>query len=402
MISTNSLWRFNTDETALIFDTGEDILTDYKNLFSQLFPNLSLEPNTPQMQLIAFLAETDAVTIKEFAKLVNFFFNGGSGGMLDIWAWNMFRAKRKDAVFGYATITAYGVVGTQIPSGFKVSDGTQIFQTDKDYEIGINGKVDMLVTATEINEQTALANTITTQITPIPGVERVTNQSASIAGIAKETDTAFYRRCITYNSLYKNSSFRSIMANVAEVSGVTKINGYENPTSGEVVFKGETFTPHSFGIVCIGGNDREIAEVIRKTKSIGSYAQGTTAINFTDEKYQTISTFRFYRAVSAPLKFSVRARLYKQSPNAYEQIIKDGLKLFVDNLEIGDYFTQPQVAQFLNNYISGFDIVDLQIAFKNSTLGYAPVVMTFLQNATIAEGDIEITYELAENEIQRV
>ena len=402
MISINSLWRFNTDETALIFDSGEDILNDYKELFKQLFPNISLEANTPQMQLIAFLAETDSVTIKEFAKLVNYFFNGGSGEMLDIWAWNLFRAKRKDAVFGYATVTAYGVVGTQIPSGFKVSNGEQIFQTNSDYEIGANGEVEMLVTATEINEKSALANTITTQITPILGVERVTNQSASIAGIAKETDTAFYKRCVSYNSLYKNSSFRSIMANVAQVSGVTKINGYENPTSDEVVFKNETFAPHSFGVVCIGGDDTEIAEVIRKTKSIGSYAQGTTAINFTDEKYQTVSTFRFYRPVATPLEFSVKARLYKQSPNAYEQIIKDGLKLFVDNLQIGDYFTQPQVSQWLNNYVSGFDIVDLKIAFKNGTLGYNPITMTFLQNATIAESDIAVTYELAENEIQRL
>ena len=402
MISNKSLWRFDENENQLIFYTGEDILTDYKNLFSQLFPNLSLEPNTPQMQLIAFLAETDAVTIKEFAKLVNYFFNGGSGEMLDLWAWNMFRAQRKKAVLGYATIKIQGVAGTQIPKGYKVSDGEQIFQTDTASEIGANGEVEVIVTALEVSEKTALTGAINLQITPILGVERVTNEAPSVAGIAQETDSAFYRRCITYNSLYKNSSFRSIMANVAQIQGVTKINGYENPTSGEVVFKGETFQPHSFGVVCIGGDDTEIAEVIRKCKSIGSYAQGNIEVNFTDPVYQTISTYRFYRATNAPLKFSVKARLYKQSPNAYEQIIKDGLKLFVDNLQIGDYFTQPQVSQFLANYINGFDIVDLKIAFKNGDLGYSPVIMTFLQNATIAEGDISITYELAENEIQRV
>ena len=402
MISTNSLWRFNENEDKLVFYTGEDILNDYKNLFSQLFPNLSLEANTPQMQLISFLAETDSVTIKEFANLVNYFFNGGSGKFLDIWAWNLFRAERKKAVLGYANITIQGVVGTQIPKGFKVGDGEQIFQTTNTAQIPSSGKIEVLVTALEVSENQALSGTINLQITPILGVERVSNNAPSVAGIPQETDSAFYKRCITYNSLYKNSSFRSIMANVAQIQGISKINGYENPTSGEVVFKGETFAPHSFGVVCIGGDDTEIANMIRKTKSVGSYAQGNISVDFTDELYQSISTFRFYRPVNTALKFSVKARLYKQSPNAYEQIIKDGLKLFVDNLQIGDYFTQPQVSEFLSKYCNGFDIADLKIALKSGTLGYNPISLTFLQNATIAESDISITYELAENEIQRV
>ena len=185
------------------------------------------------------------------------------------------------------------------------------------------------------------------------------------------------------------------MANISQVQGVSKLNGYENPTSNEVIYKNETFQPHSFGIVCIGGDDRKIADMIRQCKSLGSFSQGTTEIIFDDTEFQTQSVFRFYRPTNMPLKFSVKARLYRQSPNAYEKIIKDGLKLFVDNLQIGDYFTQPQVSEFLSKYCSGFDIADLKIALKSGTLGYNPIALTFLQNATIAENDIAITYETA-------
>ena len=208
MISTNSLWRFNENEDKLVFHTGEDILNDYKNLFSQLFPNLSLDANTPQMQLISFLAETDSVTIKEFANLVNYFFNGGSGKFLDIWAWNLFRAERKKAVLGYANVTIQGVAGTQIPKGFKVGDGEQIFQTINTAQISGSGEIEVLCQALEVSEKQALSGAINLQITPILGVEKVINNAPSIAGIPQETDSAFYKRCITYNSLYKNSSFQ--------------------------------------------------------------------------------------------------------------------------------------------------------------------------------------------------
>ena len=395
MISENSLWRFNDDESVLEFKDSTDILSDYQNFFKSIFPDLNLEPNTPQGNFIAFLAEIDSVTIQNLSELVNIFFNGGSGKMLDLQMWNLFRAKRKNAIFGYAKIKAFGIPYTEIPGGFIVSDGDQNFKSEATCYIGENGEVEFLVTATEINESIALTDTITQIITPILGVERVTNEASSVAGIPQETDSAFYKRCITYNSLYKNSSFRSVMANVAQLDGVVKLNGFENPTSGEVEYKGETFQPHSFGVVCIGGDDTEIAKTIRDCKSLGSLAQGNVAVDFTDDTFQNVSTFRFYRPTNTSLKFSVKARLYKQSPNAYETIIKDGLKLFVDNLQIGDYFTQPQVSQFLQDYCKGFDIADLKIALQSGVLGYEPISLEFLQNATISDNDIEITYEKA-------
>lgn len=397
MINTNSLWQFDEDENILIYKDNTDILQDYKDLFKSFWNDISLEANTPQMQLIAFLAETDNVTIKKIADLVNMFFNGGSGKILDMQMWNLFRAERKKGVLGYATLKITGISGTQIPSGYEVSNGNQNFITTSDAEIGENGEIEVIVTAKEINENIALANTITTQITPILGIETIINPSSSIAGISAETDSQFYNRCITYNSLYRSSSFKSIMANVAQITGVTKINGYENPTAEVVRYKGIDFQPHSFGIVLIGGDDTEIGAMIRDTKSVGSYSQGSTEITFTDEALQTKSVFRFYRPTATPLKFSVKARLYKQSPKSYKKFIIDGLNLFINNLQIGDYFTQPQVAEYLQKYISGFDIVDLKIAKKTGNLGYEPIALTFLENATIADDDIAIDFELAEN-----
>ena len=395
MISTNSLWQFNDDESLLVFKDNTEILADYNALFSELFPNLNLEAHTPQGQLIAVLAELDNVTIKKVSELVNMFFNGGSGKVLDLQMWNLFRAERKKEVLGYVTIKATGQAGTLIHKDFIVSDGELQFKTDKEHEIGENGEVEFLAVQTELSEKVALPNAITTQITPILGVETIINENSSVAGIPSETDSAFYNRCISYNSLYKNSSFRSIMANVAQIQGVTKLNGFENPTGEAVTYKGVEFADHSIGVVCIGGDDSEIAEMILKCKAVGCFTQGDISVDFTDDKFQNVTTIRFYRAVNTPLKFSVKARLYKQSPNAYEKIIKDGLKLFVDSLQIGDYFTQPQVSEFLGKYVSGFDIADLKIALKSGSLGYNPISLQFLQNATIAESDISVTYENA-------
>lgn len=394
MISVNSLWRYNDDENALEFVDSGDILSDYQEVFKSQFPDISMEPNTPQGQWCSFLAELDTATIKAYADIANFQFNGGSGEFLDFWAWNKFRAVRKKAILGTATITVQGVAGTEIQAGFIVSDGSQKFATGEDYIIGDNGTIDILVTQTELSEDVALANTITQQVTPIVGVETVTNPASSTAGIAKETDTQLRERCYKYNSLYKNSSFRSVLANLAQVSGVSKITGYENPTGGSVEFKGVLFNAHTIAVVLIGGDDDEIAMTMKKCKAVGCGTQGTTQVIITDERTQNNEIYAFYRATPAPLEFSVECRLHSTSPSAYMQMIQDSISLFVNNLEIGAYITQSQVAQAVEEYISGFEISDLKIARKNQTLGYSAITLNFTENATISNDDISINYVL--------
>lgn len=393
MLSKNSLWTFNENETELIFNDSSEIINDYQELFLSLFHNLSLEPNTPQMQLISYLTECDLVTLKDYSKFANYFFNGGTHELLDLWAWNMFRAVRKNEILGSVTIKISGIPNTPIPSGFIVTDGTQRFKTEKAVNIEANGSVEVLAIATELNEDICLKDTINKQVTPIIGVEIVNNPSSSIAGIPKETDTQFYKRCLTYNSLYKNSSFRSVMSALSQIDGVSKYGGFENPTSEYVEYKGATFKPHSFGAVLLGGDDVEIAETIRKTKAIGCDTNGEVSVTLTNSDNNEKQIYNFFRAEPVELYFSVKTKLYTNSPMAYENMIIEALELFVNDLEIGAYFTQSEVCEAVEQYIVGFDIADLQIG-TNQGLSYEPIALNFTQYAVFNSENIKIMAEI--------
>ena len=387
MISTNSLWRYNDEESALEFADSGDILNDYQELFKTLFSDISMDENTPQAQICAYLAELDSVTIKAYAQMANFQFNGGAGEFLDFWAWNKFRAARKNAILGTVTITAQGVAGTEIPAGFTVSDGSQNFATNADAVIPQSGSIDILATQTELSEEIALAGTVTQQVTPIVGVETVTNAASSTAGIPLETDAQLRERCYKFNSLFKNSSFRSVLSNLAQIAGVSKIAGYENPTGATVTYKGASFPAHSFGVVLIGGDSDEIAQTIAKCKALGCATTGAVSVAIGNSNYY------FSRATAAPLAFSVTARIHPTSPVAWREMVYTALTQFVEGLEIGAYFTQSQAARALENYIGGaFQIDDLQIARQGGALGYAPISLNFTENATILSSDITIFY----------
>ena len=157
--------------------------------------------------------------------------------MLDLWAYNQYRITRKSAVKGSVLIDIIGVPETIIPKGFIVSNGELQFETYAEHTIGDSGSIQIHLQQVEVSEKIALQNTIRQIITKIDGVDSVNNPNSSTAGILRESDTQFYKRALQYGSIYKNSSFASILANIANVSGVEKISGYEHLDSTDDRFK---------------------------------------------------------------------------------------------------------------------------------------------------------------------
>lgn len=386
---TNNIWQFNSDGSALTFAGASDLLEQYQNLYSKIFPNISLEPSTPQGQIISARVEESMAIISELEKVVNYFFLGGNNEALDIWAWNTFRATRKKATNGYVGITIEGVPNTTIPSGFTITDGTLNYAIQSDITIPSTGSIDTNFICTEVTETISLQNTITHIVTPIIGVDRVNNPSSSIAGIFEETDSAFYNRCITNGSLAKNSSYRSIKANVAQVSGVIKIAGYENYTKASVTYKGTEIGANSFALVILGGSDNDIATTIAECKPPGSGMTGDVEVEVDIDG--SIINYYFYRPKPAKLQFSVNCQLDVNSPTSYASFVKEAIQNYVNNLEIGAYITQPAVANAIQSYVNGFKINSVQIGRVGSALGYTPIELQFLELAQVDDANISVT-----------
>ena len=385
-----NLWSLN-DSGELEFSYKDDILAEYQSLFKTIFGDINTDPSTPQGQIITSLTQIDLATISYLENLANAFFFGGSGDFLDKWAWNLYRVTRKQGTPSSVLIKITGRPTTDIPSDFTISDGSENYIIEAPTRIGENGEVIAKFNNIAINDFVAKANTITQIVTNVDGVERVNNNSNAIPAIFRETDAELFNRCLYFGSTATNSSFRSILANVAQVKGVNRIAGAENVANQNKIINGVELTPHSICVVVDGGKAQEIAEAIQKSRATGCDMVGDTEIPLYIDKQKYI--YRFYR----PKMVAIKAKIIVSQSNSgliradFEKITKEALANFINNLDIAKTITQPLLSNALIKIVgSDFNIDDLQFSKKSESLAYSPINLKLNEIATISLDDIEV------------
>lgn len=386
-----NLWSLN-DSGELEFSYKDDILAEYQSLFKTIFGDINTEPSTPQGQIITSLTQIDLATISYLENLANAFFFGGSGDFLDKWAWNLYRVTRKQGTPSSVIIKITGRPNTDIPNDFTISDGSENYIIEAPTRIAENGEVIAKFNNVNINDYVAKANTITQIVTNIDGVERVNNENNATQAIFRETDAELFNRCLYFGSTATNSSFRSILANVAQVKGVNRIAGAENVANQNKIINGVELTPHSICIVVDGGEAQEIAEAIQKSRATGCDMVGDIEIPLYIDKQKYI--YRFYR----PKMVAIKAKVTVSQANSgliradFEKITKEALANFINNLDIAKTITQPLLSNALIKIVgSDFNIDDLQFSKKSENLAYSPINLKLNEIATISLDDIEVT-----------
>lgn len=388
LVTESNLWSFDRETQTIKFPYADELLSEYQALFKSVFPNLNIDPSTPQGQLITSITQTDLNTIAFLQNMINAFFFGGTGFSLDIWAWNLFRITRKDGVKSQAVIKIDGVPRTQIPTGFQVTDGQHIFTIQSAQRLDANGTINALFIADELDDFQAPANSLNQMVNVILGIERVTNPNQASAPIQKETDTELFERCVDFGSIATNASFKSILANVANVSGVTKINGIENYTSADLTTQGLTLPAHSFSLIVKGGNDDNIAHAIYNSRATGAGMNGDVEIKI--ELGAEIYTYKFSRPTLKNLACEVKITNKNLIDANYKEFVKNAVVNYINALDIGALITQPNLANSVKNQISGFEIVDIKIGAKGEALSYDLIQLKGNEEAFIANDDISV------------
>ena len=385
-----NLWNLN-DSGELEFSYKDDILSEYQSLFKTIFGDINTDPSTPQGQIITSLTQIDLATISYLENLANAFFFGGSGDFLDKWAWNLYRVTRKQGTPSSVLIKITGRPTTDIPNDFTISDGSENYIIETPTRIGENGEVIAKFNNIAINDFVAKANTITQIVTNIDGVERVNNENNATQAIFRETDAELFNRCLYFGSTATNASFRSILANVAQVKGVNRIAGAENVANQNKIINGVELTPHSICIVVDGGEAQEIAEAIQKSRATGCDMVGDIEIPLYIDKQKYI--YRFYR----PKTVAIQAKVTVSQSNSgliradFEKITKEALANFINSLDIAKTITQPLLSNALIKIVgSDFNIDDLQFSKKSESLAYSPINLKLNEIATISLDDIEV------------
>lgn len=380
-----------TDNGLKLSDTST-VLEQVQNVFLQAFPNLNIEPSTPQGQIITFITELFTKAQTDILEFANVILNGGTGIWLDAYCKTYYGIIRKTASKGSVTALISGTIGTIIPAGFTAKSGDYEFETISEYIIASGGNVYAELFAKDDGDFSVNIDTLTTIITPVTGVERITNPYESVAGSDIETDNELRLRAANSLTYRATSIFDGMLAQILQLAGVSKIAGKENNTKNSVSYKGIMLEPNSIAVVIKGGDLQAIGKVILENKTVGADVMGDIDINVYEEISKQTSTMRIYRPTQVALKAELQVAINNLTTQDYAEQLKNQIINIIDSYNINDEIIPFQVASNLS--LMNVKLVDFKMGLVSASATYNPIQLSFTDEATISPANIVVsTYE---------
>lgn len=364
-------------ENGMNVPTYNDIEQDLIDTFKQIYgDDIYLGNDSQDMQLISAFA-LKLYDIMQFAMMV--YNNAGVqtaiGTSLDrLVALNGISRKPKTYSSAYLTIT--GTEGTVINYGLVTDQNNNIWQLPSSITIDSTGSIKVRAYAIEPGTITAPANSINVIATPTRGWNSVTNEDAVPGGSGEyantvgdqiETDSRLKARQKESVMLASSAIFESIIADIEQLSDVTKVTGYENMTSYE---DDRGISPHSIAIVAEGGDNNDIANIIYRRKAPGCGTYGTTSVSFLND-LGIETTINFSRPQYVATTIVVNMTTFASYSDDNDDIIKNAIVEYIEGLKIGEdaYISRiyPEIMSSLTTeQSSSFYITSMTINSESS------------------------------------
>jgi len=292
------------DDEATIRQAREQ---DWKAAYASL-GELNTAPATPNGQLIT----NEAAQINNVNQVMLWILQQMSpktatGAGLD-YLCAIIGISRKMAIPTQITVRCFGAVGTTIygklnatPS--KIQDSaSNVFVSENDYVIGVDGFVDALFTAVDgFVSSVGVFSILTIQT----GWESITTPYPIIEGTPTESDNALrarYDSAVTQNGVGTVSSMAGYINN--SVPDVIYATGDENNTGVAKTPFAYTIAPHSYVVSVLGGDNAAIAKAIYDKMSLAAQ-QGNTTISVYEPLNGQTYPIKFLRPDEQPLDIMV-------------------------------------------------------------------------------------------------
>lgn len=381
------MW-IKTDNGLEIKDTST-ILEQVQNVFLTAFPNLNIDPSTPQGQIITAITEMFTQAQQDIVEFANIFVNGGTGAWLDAYVKTYYGITRKQASNGSVTALISGTIGTIIPVGFISKSGDYEYATVSEYIIESDGTCYAELFAKDAGNFSIDAGTLTTIITPVAGVERITNPYESTSGTNTETDNELRLRAMNSLTYRATSIFDGLLAQIEQLQGVQKVAGYENNTKNTVEYKGITLEPNSIAVVCKGGDLNAIGKVILENKTVGAFVQGDIEIPVYEEISKQTYTMRIYRPTPKQLKAELKVITNNLTTQDYAAQLQEQIINIINNYKINDEIIPFQIASKIS--LLNVQIADFKMGLVSATATYTPIILKFTEEAVISAENILVS-----------
>jgi uncharacterized phage protein gp47/JayE len=272
-------------------------------------------------------------------------------------------------------------------SGTVITDGVVQDTLDQKWDlpatVTIPGGGTITVTAVAQTEGnlTAEANTVNRIFTPTLGWQTVDNPLAATPGAPIETDAELRIRQSRSTAVPSLTVFDGTVGAVSNITGVTKVKGYENDTNST---DGNGIPAHSICIVVAGGAVTDIAQAIADHKTPGTGTFGSTSETVFDTNGMP-NTIRFQRPTTVTIKVQVTIAAGQGWSSDFIALIKTAVAAVINAGGIGDtvLITKLYAPAYLLGTAPGqtYDIALLEIGKNADPLGTVNIPLDFDEQA---------------------
>lgn len=250
--------------------------------------------------------------------------------------------------YSSATLALTGTPGIIINNG-AAQDQTGNIWTLPSVVTLSGGTATVQAVCTTPGNVTAEPNTINIINTPQAGwsspAGTVTNPAAAIPGDPIEADSGLRARQSISVALPSTTPISATVAALLAIAGVTRLApGYPTPSGPGTSIENPTAATdswgnpaHSISMVVEGGADSTIAQVIYDKKTIGCYANGTTAVAVNDPVTGYTNTIRFARPTYLQIYVLAHLTGYGNTPTSSQlAAVQSALVTYLNELQIGE------------------------------------------------------------------
>lgn len=372
----------------------QTILATLTGYFQQIYgSDAYLEPDSKDGQLVALVALAINDANNTAIRVYNSF--SPSTGMGSALTRNVKinGISRHGATNSTVDVTLTGTTGTTIVNGSVRDTNSILWNLPASVTIGIDGTVLTTATCTTSGPVAAVKGAVNQINTPTRGWMSVINATAAAIGSAAETDAELRVRQGQSVALPALTPFEALDGAIANITGVTRHKLYENDT-GEIDDNG--LPAHSIAAIVDGGDATEIAQTLRKKKTLGAPTYGKTSVSLTDAHGNPVKV-SFSRPIAVPIFVNIEIKAFTGYTSAVGDKIINAMVNYINSLGIGNniYFgrlfspanlttgTDKDDSQF-------YDIVSIAIGTGKTSVTTSNIVIAYDSLATCTAANISI------------
>jgi len=295
---------------------------------------------------------------------------------------------RKQATKASGVVRFTGTSGTIISTDFQVkTDMDILFITTENKIIPSIGYVDINIVAVNAGANgNVSSNTITKIVSPLIGLNSVTNLNETTGGQDEESDTNFRTRYANSTSSGSGSTTDAIRANVLKVTAVTDCIVKQNKTDSTV----DGIPPHSIYVLVNGGDNTAIAQAILEKSPGGIDTYGSITVDVVDSQGIT-QHISFSRPSQVDIWIRVDVTTNSSFPADGDTQIQNEVLSYIGGIGVGESVKIYKInAAITSLNLNGID--DMTITLSTDGVTYEP------NNIVMDSDKIAIT-ELAKIEV---